>query len=109
MRRDLGDFQTPPELVAKVLAALGPIGPRWTRVLEPCCGRGHFIRGLLDLPDPPREIQAIEIQESHYHAARAVAAAECARGVPVRLVRANLFELDLKRDVLWRKMVRFWS
>ena len=26
-----------------------------------------------------------------------------ARGVPVRLIRANLFELDLKRDVLWRE------
>ena len=103
MRRDLGDFQTPPELVAKVLEALGPIGPRWPRVLEPSCGRGHFIRGLLDLPDPPREIQAIEIQESHYQAARALVVGDAARGVPVRIIRADLFELDLKRDLTWRE------
>jgi hypothetical protein len=102
VRRDLGDFQTPPELVAEVLLALGPIGPRWTRVLEPCCGRGHFIRGLLDLAQPPREIQAIEIQESHYHAARALVAGESARGVPVKLIRADLFELNLKSDLTWR-------
>jgi hypothetical protein len=103
VRRDLGDFQTPPELVAKVLEALGPISPRWPRVLEPSCGRGHFIRGLLDLPDPPREIQAIEIQESHYHAARALVAGYPARKLPVRIIRADLFELDLKRDLRWRE------
>ena len=32
MRRPLGDFQTPRELVAAVLRTLGPIGARWTRV-----------------------------------------------------------------------------
>jgi hypothetical protein len=103
VRRDLGDFQTPPELVAKVLEALGPICPRWPRVLEPSCGRGHFIRGLLDLPDPPGEIQAIEIQESHYEAARALAVGDVARGVRVRIIRADLFELDLKRDLTWHE------
>jgi hypothetical protein len=56
VRRDLGDFQTPSELVAEVLDTLGPIGVRWPRVLEPTCGRGHFIGGLLALAEPPREI-----------------------------------------------------
>ena len=55
MRRDLGDFQTPPELVAEVLEAVGPIGGRWPRVLEPTCGRGHFIAGLLARSNPPRK------------------------------------------------------
>ena len=80
MRRDLGDFQTPPGLVAAVLETLGPIGSRWPRVLEPTCGRGHFIGGLLAHSDPPREIQAIEIQQSHHRAARSsarVASAAC--------------------------------
>src|SRR5690242_3428502 len=71
-RRDLGDFQTPPALVAAVLDALGPIGRCWPRVLEPSCGRGHFLAGLLDGDEPPREIQAIEIQEAHATAAREV-------------------------------------
>ena len=33
--RDLGDFQTPPALVAAILDRLGPVGARWPRVLEP--------------------------------------------------------------------------
>jgi hypothetical protein len=103
VRRDLGDFQTPPELVAKVLEALGPIGSRWPRVLEPSCGRGHFIRGLLDLDDPPRQIQGIEIQESHFRAAHALAVGNSPHGVPVRIIRGDMFKLDLKRDLKWRE------
>ena len=72
MRRDLGDFQTPPELAAEVMECLGPIGRRWTRVLEPTCGQGHFIAALLAQKVPPREIQAVEIQDSHCTAARAL-------------------------------------
>ena len=52
MRRDLGDFQTPTALVARVLATLEPIGTRWTRVLEPTCGQGRFIAGLLATMNP---------------------------------------------------------
>ena len=73
MRRDLGDFQTPPALVAAVLDGLGPIGGRWPRVLEPTCGRGHFLEGLLGRDAPPREIRGVEIQDGHAEAARAVA------------------------------------
>ena len=103
MRRDLGDFQTPPELVAEVLDALGPIGERWPRVLEPTCGRGHFVSGLLALSAPPREIQAVEIQDAHFQAARAIATAESTNGVQVRITRANLFDMHLGRDLVWRE------
>ncbi len=48
MRRELGDFQTPSALVTQVLQVLGPIGRRWPRVLEPTCGSGQFIQGLLE-------------------------------------------------------------
>ena len=75
MSRDLGDFQTPPALVAAVLDELGPIGRRWPRVLEPTCGRGHFLAGLLGRDEPPREIIGIEIQDDHAAAARAIAQA----------------------------------
>ena len=103
VRRDLGDYQTPPELVAQVLKALGPIGRRWPRVLEPTCGRGHFIAGLLAEPGPPREIQAIEVQESHYQTACALAAGSAASGVQVRITRADLFDIDLGQDLKWRE------
>ena len=59
MSKELGDFQTPPSLVAAVLTSLASDGKKWSRVLEPTCGRGNFIEGLLKLPEPPREIQAL--------------------------------------------------
>jgi hypothetical protein len=96
LSRDLGDFQTPPALVAAVLDALGPIGRRWPRVLEPTCGRGHFLAGLLGRDEPPREIKAIEIQEDHAAAARAIAG-------DAAVIRASLFDLDLRRDLDWRE------
>jgi hypothetical protein len=103
VRRDLGDFQTPPELVAEVLDALGPLGERWPRVLEPTCGQGRFIEGLLALPAPPREIQAIEIQEDHCRAARSLARHDAARDVCIEVTHSDLFALDLKRDLAWRE------
>src|SRR3954447_3108704 len=110
LSRDLGDFQTPPALVAAVLDALGPIGRRWPRVLEPSCGCGHFLAGLLGLglgrnqDMPPREIIGIEIQESHADAARDAVRAH-AGGMPaaaVTILRASLFDLNLGRDLTWR-------
>ena len=103
MRRDLGDFQTPPELVAMVLETLGPIGARWPRVLEPTCGRGHFLAGLLDGPVPPREIRGIEIQPAHCRAAEEVLAHRAGRGTHASVACADLFGLDLGRDLSWRE------
>ncbi len=99
MRRDLGDFQTPPALVSAIVAGLGPIGERWPRVLEPTCGRGHFITGLLEHRLPPRWIRGIELQAEHVESARA-ATVSAAPG-QVEIIQANLFELDLRRDLAW--------
>ncbi len=71
--RDLGDFQTPPDLVNRILRVLGPVGRVWPRVLEPTCGTGNFIAGLLRLEFPPREIHAFELQEAHAEEAERVA------------------------------------
>ncbi len=103
MRRDLGDFQTPPELVAAVLEALGPIGERWPRVLEPTCGAGRFIDGMLAQPFPPREIQAIEIQEEHCRRPAALQRDSGRAGVRVQVTHGDLFGLDLGRDLAWRE------
>ena len=59
MRRELGDFQTPPGLAAAVIECVGPIGRKWSRVLEPTCGQGRFIGGLLEHAFPPKEILAV--------------------------------------------------
>jgi hypothetical protein len=103
VRRDLGDFQTPPELAVAVLECLGPIGRRWSRVLEPTCGQGHFIAALLAQPFPPREIQAVEIQDNHCAAARALSAGDAnGPGTHVRIHHADLFGIDLRSDLKWQ-------
>ena len=98
--RDLGDFQTPPALVAAVLARLGAAGSRWERVLEPTCGRGHFLAGLLALDPPPREVYGIEIQPGHLAEAREVAAG-APGSVRVGLTAGSLFDLDLRTAPGW--------
>jgi hypothetical protein len=99
--REFGDFQTPPELVEQILEALGPVGEQWPRVLEPTCGLGNFIAGLLSLEKPPREIQAFELQPEYVAQARRRAAA--VPTVPTLVTRANLFDLDLRNDLKWEK------
>jgi len=101
VRRDLGDFQTPRDLATAVLSALGPIGSRWPRVLEPTCGTGSFLHALLAMPIPPRELIGIEVQDSHWSAARALE--EAATGTRLEVVRANLFALDLRTDLHWQE------
>lgn len=99
MLRDFGDFQTPPALVDEVLECLGPVGERWARVLEPTCGRGNFVEGLLRSHAPPAEIQAAELQEAHFKSARKLQDGSSASKVFVR--RANIFDLDFRRDIHW--------
>ncbi len=101
MSRDLGDFQTPPALVSGVLDYLQGLGREWPRVLEPTCGRGNFITGLLALPSPPREIQGIELQASHVANARSVA--QDAKACQVIIHQANIFGFHLGNELRWRE------
>jgi methylase of polypeptide subunit release factors len=98
LRRDLGDFQTPPALVSAVLDRLDALGVRRTRVLEPTCGRGHFLAGLLGSENPPSEIRGFEIQPDHLAAARAL---EPGRSV-VTLEQADVFATDLRTRLRWQ-------
>lgn len=98
--RELGDFQTPPALVAEILKCLMRTSKRWTRVLEPTCGEGNFIRELLDMARPPSEIQGLEIQEDHVREAMSLASR--ARTTTVVIRRANIFDFDLQRGLAWQ-------
>jgi hypothetical protein len=99
--RDFGDFQTPPELVSDVLEALEPIGTRWPRVLEPTCGRGNFIAGLLNLPNPPKEIIGLEVQDRHIIHARQ--AAGKALSTTVTIEKADIFSESLLGSLRWKE------
>ncbi|WP_337177391.1 class I SAM-dependent methyltransferase [Paludisphaera sp.] len=89
MSRDLGDFQTPPELAATLVRRLGRIGERWPRVLEPTCGRGNFLRAALDSPSPPREAIGVELQPAYRDEALA------ALGARATILGADVFAVDL--------------
>jgi tRNA1(Val) A37 N6-methylase TrmN6 len=101
LNREFGDFQTPLSLVKAVLECLNSSGKAWPRVIEPTCGRGNFIEGLLKQSKPPCEIQAIELQNAHLDAARKVIEQSISTHIVIR--QANLFDLDLHRDLKWRE------
>jgi len=91
-----GDFQTPPALVAAVLDCLRSVGGPWRRILEPTCGQGNFLLGVLERWAGPLELQAVELQAHHCDAARR-------RLGPLATVHsADLFALDLARDLHWQ-------
>ena len=99
MRRDLGDFQTPRALAAMVLDRLDSLGIRSTRLFEPTCGRGHFVVGSLERPNPPQEIFGFDLQTEHLEAARSLLAGGF--GAQVTLTEGDFFEVDLKK-IPWK-------
>jgi hypothetical protein len=100
MTKDLGDFQTPPELVREVIDCLYKTGQRWTGALEPTCGIGGFIKGLTQSPSPPSEIIGLEIQDRHLEQALQIAGSH--QSTKIHVSKANIFDLDLKRDLRWQ-------
>jgi hypothetical protein len=101
MTRDLGDFQTPPTLVEEILTCLTRNNRSWKRVLEPTCGRGNFIRGLLQLAAKPDEIQGIELQKRYVQEASTYDAQKL--DVRISVHQANIFHLNLSKDLKWQQ------
>jgi hypothetical protein len=99
MTVEWGDFQTPPALVAAVIRRLGPIGEQWGRVLEPTCGAGNFIRGILASSSLPKEIVGIEIQPRDSAAAAQLEAGSAS--VQVTVLRRSIFEVDVGAELDW--------
>lgn len=99
LNNDLGDFQTPPGLVSCVLATLQRKGKLYRRVLEPTCGCGNFIQGLLQIATPPDEIQAIELQQKHVEVVRLLSSSSHTTKVVVQ--QANLFHIDISHTLAW--------
>jgi len=98
LHKDLGDFQTPFALVEQVLNCLHRSGDSWERVLEPTCGVGNFIRGLVDHAKiaPHADIQGIELQPDYVVRAAAIHAENA------RIFNDNIFNFDLK-TLTWQR------
>ena len=80
-----------------VLELLYASGKTWSRVLEPTCGRGNFIEGLLKLSTPPCEIQGLEIQQQYL--ANVHRLAEGSSSTQIVVKHANIFDLNIHRDL----------
>src|SRR5262245_19018697 len=83
-RRELGDWQTPPELARQLVRDLEP--PR--SVLEPTCGRGAFLSAAAER-FPNAALHGYDLSAAHL------------KHVPVRaaLRRANFFEVDWEAEL----------
>src|SRR5258708_2976480 len=99
--KDLGDYQTPLPLAREIVAFMAAKGRHWNRILEPTCGKGNFIRGIFDIPLNAIEIQGIELQEKHFQQAQSVIQRYCPSTIQTTLHRADIFDMDLKRDLKW--------
>ena len=99
MSKDFGDFQTPHSLVNEIITCLLHKGKQWTRVLEPTCGQGNFIKGLLEIDNPPQEIQGIEIQDKYILSTQELVQGNKFSNITVK--QANIFNLDLRADLTW--------
>ncbi|AFY53258.1 hypothetical protein Riv7116_0668 [Rivularia sp. PCC 7116] len=99
MKAELGDFQTPPALVAEILNCLSKSNKYWERVLEPTCGEGNFISGLLALDKPPKEIQGIELEKEHFQATKSIY--QNADSTRVVIQQAKIFDLDFRQSLKW--------
>jgi hypothetical protein len=99
-RKILGDYQTPLALAYEVVSTLGPIGEKWSRVLEPTCGVGNFIQAVMASPSLPSEVVGIELQPHYVEQARKKYAATdlC----QVNIIQANIFDVDLVVDLAWQ-------
>jgi len=92
--RELGDFQTPLELAQAVCACPELSGRRFTRLLEPTCGLGHFLQAGLARPGIVEAI-GIELQSAHARAARK------ALGARAKIINGDVFSQDLSA-LHWR-------
>ena len=97
---EFGDFQTPVPLAKEVLTTLKGLNIQSSRILEPTCGCGNFIRALIESKHPPKEIIGIELQGRYVAAAGKIPAPE---GVRIEILKKNIFNFDLANQLPWKK------
>ena len=86
---EFGDFQTPAALVAEILLTLPD--RNWSRILEPTCGLGNFVRAC-SAANPTAQIIGIEAQPHYAREARLTTAS---------IIERDIFTMDLGKDLPW--------
>ena len=90
-RKEFGDFQTPLELAQQILQVMQrDFDTNWSRLLEPTCGHGNFIRAALDSSCHFDEIIGIEIQAEYAQRARQIPT----NSTRLEIIQSNIFTFD---------------
>lgn len=101
LKKELGDFQTPLDLALTATRVLRAVGNRPTRLLEPTCGKGSFLRAAAEQLDSPLEMFGIEIQSRYVEEARETLRKQPPSGIDWRVQAGDIFSYDL-RSLPWR-------
>ncbi|MDQ2730167.1 MAG: SAM-dependent DNA methyltransferase [Armatimonadota bacterium] len=90
---EFGDFQTPPELAAKVCSLLLSEGLKPATIIEPTCGVGNLLQAALDCFPNSRHAIGLDISSEYIR----MAALAIEAGSPqqtVRFVQGSFFQTD---------------
>ncbi len=98
-KRQFGDYQTDIALVTRIASVLRRTGNRWSRVLEPTCGKGSFIQASAELAPDAVEIIGIDRNPLYTAAAERI---PLPRSLHRTILQADLFRLDLRTDLHWQ-------
>ena len=87
-----GDFQTPPGLAERVVAALARHHPTYASILEPTCGRGSLLlAATARFGKEGSPALGFDINPAYLHAAREAADAQ---GLSINVALADFFQAD---------------
>ena len=92
-RAEFGDFQTPPDLAARVCGLVARQGVNPASVVESTCGRGSFLAAALDRFPGATHALGLDLNASHVRAARA-AVKKLRPAARVRVLQGNFFTAD---------------
>ncbi len=96
--RQFGDFQTPLALTKRIVGILFSDNSNYIRVLEPTCGTGNFIRGIIESGERPAEIIGIDIQDNNLDQARMIAPPH---SMKISFIKGDIFTISPSRDLSW--------
>lgn len=69
--------------------------------MEPTCGQGNFIAGLLSLTNPPKEIKGFELQSRSVEQALSIDRGSADTRIAIN--QQNIFTMHFGRDLQWQE------